>query len=126
MVNNAGVAVEGSAVTGVGGIARLHNIPAAIFDQTMSINTRGVFLGCKYAITQMLNQEPLPANGRGDQTRGWIVNMASILGNVALTGAPSYTVSKHAVMGITKQVAVDYAKDRIHCNSICPGCKSLV
>lgn len=68
-----------------------------MFDLTMSINTRGVFLGCKYALAQFLSQEPLPENSRGDRTRGWIVNVASKGGLVALAGAPSNTISKHAV-----------------------------
>lgn len=44
-----------------------------------------------------------------------------MLGLVVTPGAPSYVSSKHAVIGLTKQVAVDYAKDRIHCNCLCPG-----
>ena len=89
----------------------------------MAINTRGVFLGCKYALQQFLAQEPLPASLRGDRARGWIVNIASTAGLIALGGAPSYTTSKHAVMGLTKQIAIDYAKDKIHCNAVCPSCR---
>lgn len=87
----------------------------------MNINTRGVFLGCKAAIAQFLAQEPSTTNARGDATRGWIINTASMLGLVAFPNAPCYVTSKHAVVGLTKQIAVDYAKDRIHCNALCPG-----
>ncbi|MCJ1470299.1 hypothetical protein MMC07_008944 [Pseudocyphellaria aurata] len=82
-----------------------------------NVNLRGVFLGCKYACAQFLKQD-LDWNGR----RGWIVNTASILGLVGISGgAAAYCASKGAVVNLTKQVAVDYAKDRIHCNALCPG-----
>lgn len=45
-------------------------------------------------------------NTRGDATRGWIVNIASVAGLRAFQGAHAYTASKHAVMGLTKEVAV--------------------
>ncbi|KAB8346221.1 hypothetical protein FH972_023266 [Carpinus fangiana] len=117
MINNAGISAEGVHEQPL----RVHETPLSTFDRTMAINVRGVFIGCKYALAQMMEQEPLPPNDRGDRTRGWIVNMASILGTVAIAAASSYTASKHAVIGLTKQVAVEYAKDRIHCNAMCPG-----
>jgi len=125
MVNNAGV--TGSEVDDLkpGGM-RTHETPTRTFDAVMDVNVRGVFLGCKYALAQFLNQEPLPPNSRGDRTRGKIINMASIAGFVGVLGSPSYTTSKHAVVGLTKQIAVDYASDKIHCNAICPGCKHLI
>lgn len=103
---------------------RVHEVDTSLFDITMAINTRGVFLGCKHALTQFLAQEPLPPTPRGDSIRGWIVNIASTGGLIALGGAPSYTTSKHAVVGLTKSIAIDYAKDKIHCNSVCPSCES--
>ena len=83
----------------------------------MSINAKGVFLCCKYGIAQILAQDPLP----GLRDRGWIVNTASIQGLVAYYNTPAYTASKGAVVQLTKQIALDYAPYRIHCNSICPG-----
>lgn len=124
MVNNAGIALDVDGLAARPGGLRVHETPTETFDLTISINTRGVFLGCKHAIAQFLKQKPLPANSRGDSTRGWIVNMASTGGLVALGGAPSYITSKHAVVGLTKQIAIDYAKDRIHCNALCPSCES--
>lgn len=123
MVNNAGIAndVEGLAQQ-AGGI-RAHETSTEAFDHTMAINVRGVFVGCKYAITQFLNQDPQPENSRGDRVRGWIINTASVGGMVALAGAPSYVISKHAVVGLTKQIALDYAKDKILCNALCPACE---
>lgn len=57
----------------------------------------------------MLSQEP---HASGD--RGWIINMASVLGTVAAPGTATYTASKHAVIGITKSVALEYGKDRMY------------
>jgi NAD(P)-dependent dehydrogenase (short-subunit alcohol dehydrogenase family) len=104
----------------------VHDVPIQDFDVTMSVNVRGTFLGCKYALSQFLAQDPLPANSRGDATRGWIVNIASVAGLNTCPGAPSYTASKHAVVGLTRSIAVDYARDRVHCNAICPVCKFLL
>lgn len=95
----------------------------AVFDQTMNINVRAAFLGCKHALAQFLAQDPLPANSRGDETRGWIVNTASLAGVVALGGAASYTTSKHAVVGMTRAIGLDYARDKVHVNALCPSCE---
>jgi len=103
-VNNAGIV--GSDVdalkTKPGGI-RAHETPIEAFDLIMNVNVRGVMLGCKHALAQFLSQEPLLPNSRGDRIRGNIINMASIGGLVALGGSPSYTCSKTAVIGLTKQ-----------------------
>ncbi|RDW66428.1 NAD(P)-binding protein-11 [Coleophoma cylindrospora] len=121
IVNNAGIAPDVHFLATQAGGRRVHELSTSVFDLTMRVNARGVFLGCKHALQQFMKQEPLPANGRGDQTRGWIVNVASTGGLVALSGAPGYTTSKHAVVGLTKQIAVDYAKDKVHCNALCPS-----
>lgn len=113
--NYAGIAAEAKTP------GRAHEFPTESFDLTWAINVRGVWLCCKYALQQMLAQEPREANARGDRTRGWIINAASILGKVAAANAPAYTTSKHAVVGMTKQMAIDYAQDRIHINALCPG-----
>ncbi|KUJ22738.1 NAD(P)-binding protein [Mollisia scopiformis] len=122
IVNCAGVAMaDVDGLAGQPGGVRVHELETSLFDNTMAINTRGVFLGCKYALKQFLAQEALPASSRGDRTRGWIINIASTAGLIALGGAPSYTTSKHAVIGLTKQVAIDYAKNKVHCNAVCPS-----
>lgn len=79
MVNNAGISVESSHPR----VLRCHETPEADYDKTMAINTKGVFLGCKYALAQMLDQEPLEGQN-GD--KGWIVNTASIQGLLAYHG----------------------------------------
>ncbi|WPH02637.1 Hypothetical protein R9X50_00550200 [Acrodontium crateriforme] len=100
---------------------RCHEMPTEDFDRTMTVNCRGVWLSCKYALKQMLEQEPREPNARGERTRGRIVNAASMLGLVGLAGGPCYVPAKHAVVGMTKQMAIDYAEDRIHVNCLCPG-----
>jgi NAD(P)-dependent dehydrogenase (short-subunit alcohol dehydrogenase family) len=72
MVNNAGVGLEARAP------APVHLTEESIWDTTMRINAKSVFLGCKYAAGQMLKQEP---HVSGD--RGWIINMSSIMGIIA-------------------------------------------
>ncbi|KAJ5084075.1 hypothetical protein NUU61_008654 [Penicillium alfredii] len=110
MVNNAGVNVESLEP------AIIHEASEELFDKTLAINTKGVFLGSKYATAQMLKQEP---HANGD--RGWIVNVASIMGLVGLESCPGYCASKSAVVGLTRNIALDYAPHRIHCNAIAPG-----
>ena len=112
MVNNAGIAPEAS------NPRRIDETPETVFDATMRINARGVWLGCKYAGEQMIKQECRPGG-----SRGWIVNIASVLGLVGKDGTSAYAASKGAVIGMTRAVAMDYAKYGIHCNVICPGCK---
>jgi len=110
---NAGISVESTHAQPHG----IHELSEDDWDTTMAINGKGIFLCCKYAIQQMLKQDPLP----GHRDRGWIVNTSSIQGLVAYYNTPAYTASKGAVAQLTKQIALDYAPHRIYCNSICPG-----
>ncbi|KAI9658766.1 MAG: hypothetical protein M1821_002326 [Bathelium mastoideum] len=110
MINNAGTGGTESA-------GKIHEMSEDVWDFTMKINARSVYLGCKYAISQFLSQ-PLHPSGH----RGWIINTASMLGLVGLQpGAGAYCASKGAVVLLTKQIAVEYATDKIHCNCLCPG-----
>ena len=72
---NAGISVESGHARPHG----IHQLSESDWDKTMAINAKGVFLGCKYAIAQMLKQDLLP----GSKDRGWIVNTSSIQGLVA-------------------------------------------
>lgn len=72
LVNNAGISIEAGRAP-----LKVHETPVDTWDVTMAVNSRSVFLGCKYACGQMEKQE---ANEAGD--RGWIINMSSIFGLV--------------------------------------------
>jgi len=105
MVNNAGH---------LGG-SKLLETSEAEWDRCMAVNAKGVFLGCKRAIQQMLTQ-PV----RGD-ARGRIVNISSQHGMVAAPAKFAYGVGKATVVYMTRQIAVDYAEDHIICNAVAPG-----
>lgn len=101
-VNNAGVGLE----TSVTPVKPLHETDVGLFDKTMAINVRGVWLGMKYAIGQMMRQEVLGGeDGTGD--RGWIINMSSVYGLVGSSHVSSYAGSKGAVTLMTRAAAVE-------------------
>jgi NAD(P)-dependent dehydrogenase (short-subunit alcohol dehydrogenase family) len=111
MVNNAGVFT---------GAHTILEETEEQYDLTMNVNAKGVWLGCKYAIAQFMRQEPT-STSTGSQSRGRVINIASVGGLVGLVTEPAYCASKGAVVNLTRQVAIDFADDRINVNAICPG-----
>ncbi|OQV08753.1 hypothetical protein CLAIMM_12976 [Cladophialophora immunda] len=111
LVNNAAISFEARR-----GFRQMHETDLHEFDETLRVNVRGVFLGCKYAVEQMLKQTP-----KFGSDRGWIINIASVLSFGGMPGSISYVASKGAVMQMTKTIALEYASNGIHCNAICPG-----
>ncbi|MHB1322716.1 MAG: SDR family NAD(P)-dependent oxidoreductase [Coriobacteriia bacterium] len=101
VVNNAGIGGE-SALTGAYSVEGWHTV--------MDVNLHGVFYGMRYGIPAIL------ASGGGA-----IVNISSILGLVGWAAAPAYVASKHAVAGLTKAAAIEYAQQGVRVNSVHPG-----
>ena len=103
LFNNAGIfpARDGSPV----------DTPDDVFDQVIAVNLKGVFLGCKYGIPALLR-----AGG------GSIINTASFVAVMgAATSQIAYTASKGGVLAMTREIAVEYARQGIRANSLCPG-----
>lgn len=99
--NNAGIG---------GGIAPTAEYPLDKWAEVIGVNLSGVFYCMKYQIPKML------ANGGGA-----IVNIASILGAVAMSGAPAYTAAKHGVVGLTQAAALEYGAQGLRVNAVGPG-----
>lgn len=102
LVNNAGVSHVGNIL----------ETSADEWDALMAVNARGVFLCSKYALTQMLAQQP---------QGGVIINIASVAGMIAVDRRFPYGASKGAVISMTHSIAIDFVTQGIRCNAICPG-----
>ena len=82
-----------------------------IWDITLGVNVKGVAFGCKFGVPAMI------ASGGGS-----IINVASFVAWLgAATSQTAYTASKGAVLAMTREIAVEYARKGVRCNALCPG-----
>lgn len=99
--NNAGI--EGK-------VAPIINHEVTDLDKVLAVNVRGVFLGMKHVLPVMMEQKT-----------GSIINMSSVAGFIGSPGVSPYVASKHAVIGLTKSVALEVAAEGIRVNSVHPS-----
>lgn len=100
LVNNAGMV----------DVKMLHDYTEEDFDYVMAVNVKSMFFAFKHAYPHLCVKN-----------RSYVVNVGSISSFVGQACTPVYTTSKHAVLGLTRSIALDYAADGIRCNCVCPG-----
>jgi 2-keto-3-deoxy-L-fuconate dehydrogenase len=100
LINNAGIAHVGT----------VENTAEADFDRVYAVNVKGIYLCSQAAVRRMLRDGG-----------GVILNLASIASLIGLTDRFAYSMSKGAVLTMTRSIAVDYVKQGIRCNCICPA-----
>ena len=95
----------------MGMVKQIGDVSETDWDTVMDTNLKAAFFGCKAAIAAMLKQ---PSGGS-------IINVASNAGLLPRSHDPVYSISKMALVGLTKSLALCHSKDRIRINCVCPG-----
>ncbi len=88
----------------------LHEYSIADWEKVMNVNVRSIYLSFLYAYPFLKQKK-----------RSYVVNIGSISSMVSQAGTPVYVTSKHAVLGLTRSIALDYAEIGLRCNCVCPG-----
>jgi glucose 1-dehydrogenase len=107
IVNNAGIAGRAS--------KSVLETSDEDWDAIMAVNLRGVFLCCRRAIGEMVQQEPI------GEVRGRVINISSQHGMIGPPGHVAYATSKGGVINLTHQLAVDYGRRGVLVNAVAPG-----
>jgi NAD(P)-dependent dehydrogenase (short-subunit alcohol dehydrogenase family) len=100
IVNNAGMVH----------IKPLHQYTEKEWDHVLAVNVKSMFFALKHAFPYLRRQ-----------SQSYIVNVGSISSMVGQAGTPVYTTTKHAIVGLSRSIALDYAAYGIRCNCVCPG-----
>ncbi len=95
---------------GIVHVGRLHEYTEKDWDRLMGVNLKSIYFSLKYAIPHFR-----------EHRRSYMVNIGSVGSLIGQADTPAYTTSKHAVLGLSRSIALDYARDGLRCNCICPG-----
>ena len=95
---------------GVVHVAPLHEYGEDEWDQLMGVNLKSIFFSLKHGLVHLRRNR-----------RSYMVNIGSVGSFIGQEKTPAYITSKHAVLGLSRSIALDYAADGLRCNCICPG-----